>query len=281
MRIWGKLPTLLALGILLASGSALASPARAKAYQGQVVEVDPGNHRLRMNLMPFAGFWGRGRSLGSGLRLAVGLSPNVWLTGAAFIPWPLDENEWQEHWNGELGFSFVKNELRGVRESFTLDSSSVRVGDYRITSSSGVQVPTLERHLVGGRLGARFYRGFADPTPIAGAGTQRLATDRIDLFVGAQFVRAVHTSVYIDGYGLRTRSTWISVGLDLLVSPWVDWTVPVEEEGLPVGGRVLGTFAWGGTYSMALSYELGYQPYAAGWYFMGGLGIGIAAGNFK
>lgn len=269
------------LAVLLATGASLSSPIPAIAYQGQVLETDPGNHRLRMNLMPFAGFWGRGRSLGSALRLAVGLSPNVWINGGAFIPWPLDENEWQEHWNGELGFSFVKNELRGVNESFTLDSSSVRVGDYRITSQSGVQIPTLERHLIGGRVGGRFYRGYADPTPVAGSGSQRLATDRIDLFVGAQFVRAVHTAVYVQGYGVRSRSTWISVGLDLLISPWVDWTVPVEEEGSLLGGRVLGTFGWGGTYSMALSYELGYQPYSAGWYFMGGLGVGIAAGGFK
>ena len=34
-------------------------------------------------------------------------------------------------------------------------------------------------------------------------------------------------------------------------------------------------YIWGGTYSMALSYELGYSPYEAGWYFMGGRGVGM------
>jgi len=268
----------LRVGTLLLVGVCFA-PTRAAAYQGQVLDVDPGNQRLRMAVQPAAVYWGRGTSLGSGLSLAVGLTPNVWVTAQGFAAWPMSGN-YVDQYYGEAGMSFVRNALRHSSEGFTLDSSSYVIGDYRVTQSSGVQVPTLERHLIGARVGARFFQGFAHATPVGTTSSTRVSVDRLDLYVGAQFVRSVHTSVYVQGYGVRTKSRWSTVGLDLLIAPWSDFGVPVQDEGNLLGGRVAGTFAWGGAYGLALTYEVGYAPNQSGWYLTCGIGLGIAAGSF-
>ncbi len=267
---------LLALCAFAITALGAVPEANAQRYRGGVTHMDPGNERVRITLSPAAAWLQRGESYGASATLNVGFTPNVWLHARGYAAYPFIDEPAQ--YSGELMAMFVRNQLTAESQQIVLQSSSYRVGNTRYTHSSGVNVPSVARHLLGFRAGARYYDGFARLD--MGGSDGRTSSQRLDLVAGVVFVHAVDTAVYVQGYGNRSVRYWKRVGVDLLYAPWSDTGLPVTDDGKPLGARITGAFSFGRRRGFGIDYELGLAPRGGDFYASVGLGVALAEGNF-